>query len=699
MEAANDGVMRNKRILPIVLATLLGAFASQGAAAFDSESPRTDAPGNSRVDTSSTPCSDTLSSVRVEAAGRSDILSSAPLRQMNRARIDTLAQEHLAGALNSFAGVSVKDYGGRGGLKTVDVRNLGAAHTAVEYDGVDMGNMQNAQVDISRFELGELSVVRLEMTGSDDIFSSATRQLSANVLSLESARPLFGEGRSFHLSARLSAASFGTWDPRLCYEQRLDKDWSMRLGGSFLYSRGDYPFYVQNGNASEWQRRTGSEVRDGRGQWELFGQTASGQWMAKLMYDQGDRGLPGPVIFYVQEPTEHLWNKDLTALVRWENQYAERWRVRANISYSWSFTRYRNDAALLRVPEVDNYDNHKLALGAVVSCRLHPDWQLSLAEDIILAKLDSDMPESCFPRRLHSATALSGKFEHGIWLVRGTLGLIYVTDKVDEGAAAQSLPKRADRLHFSPSLSASCALVEGLHLRGSYKDSYRMPSFNDLYYARVGNPGLLPERAHQFNLGLTWGLGSKTPDGRKDAALSVELSADGYCNLIRDKIVAIPKMFIWSMRNVGEAVAAGTDLSLHASYAFSPDISIALQAKYSYQYAVDVTDAQSKTYRQQLPYTPRHTGAATLSLLTSWINVNYTLDGASERFSIGQELPAYRLDAYLLHSLSLSHTFPLRGWKLYVAARADNLADTQYEIIKSYPMPGFQWQGILRIIL
>ena len=628
---------------------------------------------------------DTLSTARIESLGKSNLRSSAPLSMASRALMDTLGQTSLVRVINDFAGVSIKDYGGVGGIKTIDVRNLGAAHTAVEYDGVAMGNFQNASVDIGRFDLGELANVSLEIAGSDEIFRSATRQLAAGILSLESACPRF-EGRPFHLSAQLSGGSFYYGNARIGYEQLWGKDWSTRIGGAFLYAKGDYPYLVKNGVASTVERRLGSQVLDGRGNFDLYGRLGNdgGRLHLKLLYSQDSRGIPGPVIFYSQDPTEHLWDKDLTVMAAWENEFDGGWRVRANLSYGWSFTRYRNESALYRQPEVDNYDHHKLALGAVAAWRFHPKWQLSLAEDLTLSKLDSDIPECLFPRRLHSATALSAKFENSRWLVRGTLGLLAVSDKTLKAV------KAPDRFHCSPSLSASFAILEKLRLRLSYKDSYRIPSFNDLYYARVGNPDLLPERASQFNLGLT---------GQIDGPFRLEAAADGYCNLIRDKIIAVPKMFIWSMRNVGKALAAGTDLSLKCSYAFTPAVSLALQAKYSWQYAVDRSDPESQTWMNQLPYTPRHTGGGTFSVFTRWINLSYTLDAVSERYTLGLPLRDYCLDGYLLHAISLNHTFDFKGWKLYLAFRAENLGDTQYEIVKSYPMPGFHCLGTLRIII
>ncbi|MBQ1937454.1 MAG: TonB-dependent receptor plug domain-containing protein, partial [Bacteroidales bacterium] len=91
--------------------------------------------------------SDTLQAVNISALATSYQMESAPVYQMERAQIEQTGRTELSDLLNLFPGVSLRDYGGWGGIKTLNVRSLGSAHTAVVYDGIDLGNMQNAQVD------------------------------------------------------------------------------------------------------------------------------------------------------------------------------------------------------------------------------------------------------------------------------------------------------------------------------------------------------------------------------------------------------------------------------------------------------------------------------------------------------------------------------------------------------------------------
>jgi outer membrane cobalamin receptor len=71
-----------------------------------------------------------------------DVRSAVPTQSLSREQMHSLNALQLSDAIKHFAGVTVKDYGGIGGLKTVSIRSLGAEHTAVSYDGVAVTDFQ-----------------------------------------------------------------------------------------------------------------------------------------------------------------------------------------------------------------------------------------------------------------------------------------------------------------------------------------------------------------------------------------------------------------------------------------------------------------------------------------------------------------------------------------------------------------------------
>ena len=68
---------------------------------------------------------------------------------------------NVSDALRYFAGVQIKDYGGIGGIKTVNIRSMGTNHVGVFLDGVQLANVQNGQVDLGQFSLANLESISL----------------------------------------------------------------------------------------------------------------------------------------------------------------------------------------------------------------------------------------------------------------------------------------------------------------------------------------------------------------------------------------------------------------------------------------------------------------------------------------------------------------------------------------------------------
>lgn len=183
-----------------------------------------------------------LSGVEVVGKVRPSVTrESTPLQVMDKAGIERLGVQDLSEAVKRFSGVTVQDYGGIGGLKTVSVRSLGAKHTAVSYDGVTVTDAQSGQVDISRFSLDNVDMISLSIGQADDIFQTARMYASAGALNIKTAAPLFKD-KSYNAYVKLKGGSFGLFNPVIRYEQRMGNRWSASLHADWLSAKGDYPF-------------------------------------------------------------------------------------------------------------------------------------------------------------------------------------------------------------------------------------------------------------------------------------------------------------------------------------------------------------------------------------------------------------------------------------------------------------------------
>ena len=202
----------------------------------------------------------------------------------------------------------------------------------------------------------------------------------------------------------------------------------------------------------------------------------------------------------------------------------------------------------------------------------------------------------------------------------------------------------------------------------------------------MGNTSLRPERATQYNAGVTWS--GTWGEWLRYASLSV----DGYYNQVKDKIVALPSMYIWKMMNMGEVDIKGVDVNLSSEFTLPAHMALVLSANYSYQYAVDVTDEADKNYKDQIPYTPRHAASGSLTWENPWLNITYLVSAVGDRYALPQNIEENRIASYVEQSLTVNREFSLRQVRLRLQGEVLNLGNVNYDVIQYYPMPGRSWR-------
>lgn len=624
-----------------------------------------------------------LAGVEVSAHGVSaDVTAAVPTQTLQGTMMQQLGMVTLSDAVKHFAGTSVRDYGGIGGMKTVSVRNLGAHHTAVSYDGITVSDTQAGQIDIARFSLDNVSEVSMVLGQSGDQMQSARHYASAGVLSVETERPHFTD-KDYVLRARVRGGAFGLVSPSLRYWQRVDSTTSVSVDGSYMRADGAYPFTLVNGRERTKEKRNNSDIYSWQAEANLYHTFRdSSSMQTKAYYYYSERGLPGVVILYNNVSTERLWDENFFAQSIYDKRISKQWQLCARLKYNHSWNKYEDTNVKYdggKQTDIDRQDEYYAS--ATIGWKPVAHLSFSLAEDGAVNTLRNNIGESPNPVRFTSLTAVTARYHDARLLVDGNLVGTFITEHVSTGT------KPDNRRRLSPSLSASYRLLADvpLFVRAMFKSTFRVPSFNDMYYLRIGNVGLRPEKALEYDAGMTW-------SGRLFRKLGVQLTLDGYYSAVHDKIVAFPTTYIWKMANFGRVHITGLDATLAMDIPVVRNISASLTASYTLQKAIDKTDKERESYNDQLPYTPENSGSATAMVNTPWVNIGYSLTACGERYSMGNNAAEYRMSPYAEHSVTASHEFVLRHCRLSLSASILNLTNKQYEIIQYYPMPGRNWQ-------
>ena len=603
------------------------------------------------------------------------VIATAPLQQMKKTEMERIGALEVSDAVRHFSGVSIKDYGGIGGLKTVSVRSLGAQHTAVSYDGVTISDCQSGQVDISRFSLDNVSELSLSIGQSDNIYQTAKMFASAGALSIETARPQFID-KNYNASATIKAGSFGLVNPSLLYALKLGKRISLSTYADYLRADGNYPFKMWNGNKLIDSKRNNSDIETYRAEMNLFATLTDKQELKiKAYLFDSDRGLPGSVVYDNPYAAERLYDRNYFGQLKYENRFSDQCKLQASgkFNYTWN----RNTDKQASCDKDDRFRQTETYLSSTLWISPIKGVSFSLAQDFAYNYLSTTLKECQYPERFTLLTALATHYKNNHFSATASLLNTYITENVKIGKAAN------DRKRLSPAISLSWKPLEnsGWRLRASYKDIFRTPTFNDLYYAIIGNNRLKSEKTRQLNIGTAWG-------GTLGFIDYLNLSIDGYYNRVDDKIIAVPTMFVWKMSNVGKVKTIGVDVSLNSEISLATDYNLYINATYNYMQAEDISDRNSKIWKHQIAYTPKHSGSGSMTLEMPWFNITYNVTYASERYRMAQNSADNRIAPYSDHSISFSRLFKWKKQSLRIQADALNIGNKNYEIVRFYPMPG-----------
>lgn len=619
-----------------------------------------------------------------------EIRASAPLQEFSRAELESLNSLQLSDAVKHFSGVTVKDYGGIGGLKTVSIRSLGAQHTAIGYDGVAVTDCQTGQVDIGRFSLENIDRLTLNNGQSDRIFQPARFFASAGLLDIRTLTPGFEDGKTFHAHASMKTGSWGLVNPSLRFEQKAGSKWALTADAEWMSADGRYPFTLYYGDENDktsQEKRQNTQVHSLRAEAGVFGNfSETEQWRLKAYYYQSSRGLPGAVTYYYDYSSQHLWDKNIFVQSNYKKEFCQRFVFQTIGKWNWSYQHYLDPDYRGSSGKTENsYYQQEYYLSASVLWRAADCLSFSLSTDGSINRMNADLHDFAKPVRYSWLTAFAGKYTTP-WM---TLSASVLATLVDEDVSTGSSAGMHRKLSPYASISLKPFSTEDFYIRFFYKDIFRLPSFNDLYYERTGNIDLKPENARQLNVGLTYGkeLCTWLP--------YFAITVDGYANRVTDKIVATPtkNLFVWSMANLGKVDIKGIDFTGSLSIEPTPGYRLDLSGNYTYQRALDVTDpdpttSEGKTYKHQIAYTPRILGSGQATCVTPWINLSYAILFSGKRYMLGQNIAENRLPGYTDHSLSARRKFRWHEVSFSLVVEVLNVTGKNYEIIKNFPMPG-----------
>lgn len=617
-----------------------------------------------------------------------------PVQQLSGKELQRLNSHNIADALRYFSGIQIKDYGGVGGLKTVNIRSMGTNHVGVFYDGIELGNAQNGTVDLGRFSLDNMESVTLYNGQKSAIFQPAKDFGSAGSIYLQSRTPQFKGEKRHNVKAAFKTGSFGLVNPSFLWEHRLSQNVSSSLSAEYMYTTGKYKFTyrVKNGYDTTAVRQNG-DVNAVRIEGGLFGKFKGGYWRMKGYFYRSERGYPGAIVRNKFTHEDRQWDTNTFFQGSMKKDFSPCYSLLLNVKYAYDYLHYladpNRDESLMYTN--NHYYQHEVYTSTANRITLFPWWSLNFSADYQFNLLNADLKDFAYPRRHSFLFAGATAFDFNKLKMQASLLSTVVHDE-----ATRLAHKAADsKVKWTPTaiLSYRPFYPIDFNLRAFYKRIFRMPTLNDLYYTFIGNTDLEPEYTNQYNIGFTY-----SKDFTHTWLKRIEIQTDFYYNEVENKIIATPtsNFFRWTMINLGKVEIRGVDVAVQTEWQLGRELFLNGRVNYTYQKAQDFTNPEDEFYGGQIPYIPWHSGSANLNASFRRWEANYSFIYTGERYSSSANIPVnYQLPWYT-SDCSIAYRHPLRKGNLKATLEVNNLLNQQYEVVACYPMPGINFRAIIK---
>ena len=608
-----------------------------------------------------------------------------PSQTLTGEQLEKLSSHSVADALRYFSGLQLKDYGGVGGIKTVNIRSMGTNHLGISYDGIELGNAQNGQIDLGQFSLDNVEEITLFNGQKSALLQPASDFGHAGSVYIRTRAPRFREGENYNLQLKAKYGSSDLFRFSTLWEQRLSRRVSSSLSAEVLTSSGKYKFRYrrkkQDGTVAydTTAIRQNGDIWSVRAEGNLHGMVDEGFWKFKVYTYHSERGIPGAIVNNVWRRGERQWDHNTFLQGRFQKSFGERFTTQAVAKYAYYNTRYVNrDTTLLMVD--NTYKQQELYFSTSNVYQILPEWSASLSYDFRWNKLDADMRQFVYPERYSNYLSLATAVNLNWLKAQGSILMTTVKDHIQRGLSQPS------KVAYTPAffLNVYPFASRELSLRLYAKKSFRMPTFNDLYYTDMGNALLSPETALQYNAGLSY-----DHEWNSGLVRFFHIQADAYYNSVHDKIVAYPKgqQFRWTMLNLGKVHIKGVDVETELTLVPVRGLLVTGRLQYTYQQARDVTNPQDAYYEHQIPYIPWHSGSAILNIQYYGWDLNYSFIYAGERYNQQENIKYNYMQPWYTSDLSLAYQWPMMKTRWRLMLEVNNLFSQDYDVILNYPMP------------
>lgn len=589
--------------------------------------------------------------------------------------IDLIQPEDLGNILQKVPGITLKSYGGLGGLKTVSIRGIGAGHSRFVIDQFLLANAQTGQINVGQQAADNIEQVSIGSNVKKESMLPASAFLNGNLISIRNQNNVFGNKDEQLLNAKIGIGSFGQQDYFLS-----TKIQSKNIFVSTYLKRrvaiGNYSYEILNGLTIEESKRINNDLDEWYGGFSM-GYQFKNQSVFRVItqFKKIKQGLPGAVILYNNSANQRLGTNQKILLSDFNCVYKKlKYRIFGSIIKD--DLNYQDPSFLNQSGGINSTYFNTSFNGGLTANYSREKFNVNYGIEYLYNQLTFS-EQSNIPKRNQEIVFFNGsyRFKKSILEMNNVVQFVQEENKYSE---------KINRYNYSPVFIWS-SLKKGNRAfvySALVRRSYRLPNFNEMYYNNIGNVNLKPETAYQTIINIEYNL-LKSSD-------LIRLNSSVYYNKVDNQILALPtkNLFIWSIQNIGKVDVFGGDLKLSYSQLFYQKLKLVIDANYSFQKVIDVSDKNSPTYRNQVAYIPVHSFSSDLLLKYNNFGIRWSTYSNGVRYTLNENIAANQLNAFWINDFGIWYKLKKEKTPFKIHFSVKNSMNTSYEFVKYFVMPG-----------
>ncbi|MDN3593875.1 TonB-dependent receptor plug domain-containing protein [Zunongwangia endophytica] len=525
---------------------------------------------------------------------------------------------------------------GLGMVSSPSFRGTSASQTAVIWNGININSQFNGQLDFNTVNTGVYDQISVRGGGGSVVYGTGAIGGSVHLNNSLS----FKKQQQNHLLLRYG--SFNTLDARYNLKLASEK-WSLNLAISRNSSDNDYEYPDDRGkNLNGEFYNTSANV--------ALGYRFDSKNSLKLVSEVYDGERHFSIIRPSENRTKYI-DRSYRNLLQWNSEFSKFTQV-TRLAFIEEKYKY-----------FGNIKSENFTFGNAQSYIAKYDLGYEVSNDLLLnAVIQNTYTEgegSSIEKNERNIFSAAFLMKHAL------------TEKIQYEIGIR---KESTNNYDSPllySFGADYKISDFYTLKFNGSRNFRIPTYNDLYWASSGNPDLHPETSDQAEIGNIFSI------------KNIEFGLTFFYNQVEDMIRWLPgEGGVWRPINEDEVRLYGIESYVNWHKKLSKNQ--VLHANLNYAYNV----SENSENNRQLMYVPFHklNGNITYQINRFTPSLQFLYNGKVFTRSDHSD----ELEGYFLTNLGLSYAIDKRqNWQL--GGKINNIFNTEYQNVESRWMPGINF--------